>query len=249
MAKLLIGISSCARFEQNGWNDALRETWLKDAAELSIDYRFFIGDHIGTTLLDTTAEDVVVVKADDGYDGITVKAKRKFQYAVDLGYDFVFNCYHDTYSCVERLVALCDGHADYIGDFYHTDVRQPYPHDSYGRHCQGGPGYLISRKAFALCAQEFPEDDDPRYHNSEDTWTGSVVRRHSELVIEDSRAFTTSLDVDDIGPRHYNGIVTNHLSTIRPREYEGKYTGRETEFCYSPEYMRKLHAEWKASRC
>lgn len=245
--KLLIGISSCSRYEQIGWNDALRETWLKDAEDLGVDYKFFVGNHLGTNTISTTKSDTLSVEADDGYDGITVKAKRKFHYATNMLHDFVFHCYHDTYACVERLLALCDGHADYIGDFLHTDVRQPYPHDSYGKHCQGGPGYLISRKAFALCAREFPEDNDPRYHSSEDTWSGVVVRSHPELVIEDNRQFTTSLDVDDVGPRRDNGVVTNHLSTIRPRGYNGKFTGRETEFSYSPEYMHKLHREWNAS--
>jgi hypothetical protein len=246
MAKLLVGITSCDRFEENGWNDSLRETWLKDAGDLGVDYKFFIGNHLGTNTITSDRSDAITVDADDGYDGITVKAKRKYQYAVDREYDFMFHCYHDTYACVERLVALCDGHADYIGDYLHTDVRQPYPHDSYGRHCQGGPGYIISRKAFTYCADEFPEAGDPRYHNSEDTWTGVVVRAHEDLKIEDSRAFWNSLEADDAGPQRNNGIVSNHLSTVRPiGQWDG--TGRQEEFKYRPEYMYKLHREWKAS--
>ena len=36
--KWLISISSCSKFENNGWNNALRDTWLRDAKELSVDY-------------------------------------------------------------------------------------------------------------------------------------------------------------------------------------------------------------------
>jgi hypothetical protein len=41
--KPLIAISSCGDFESNGCNQAMRDTWLKDAVALGLPYKFFFG--------------------------------------------------------------------------------------------------------------------------------------------------------------------------------------------------------------
>ena len=43
--KVLIAIASCRRDTHNGFNQAVRDTWLKDIAKFpEIDYKFFVGD-------------------------------------------------------------------------------------------------------------------------------------------------------------------------------------------------------------
>lgn len=226
--KLLVAISSCEEFEHNGWNDALRETWIKDTKAHGFDYKFFHGR------LAKEKDDVVVVDADDAYVGITAKAKEKYAWAKKSGYDYVFHCYHDTYACPERLKELLREEPDYIGDFYHTDPRQPYPHASYGKYCQGGPGYLISNKAFSYAASDMPSAMDLINDPMEDVKVGQSVASHKDVKVTDNRQFLNLLTPEDHGPRRSNGIITCHLSTIRPAPYRA-------------EYMLKLHKEWEES--
>lgn len=53
MPKTLIAISSCQLYEDKGWHDAARQTWLTEAKALGFDYKFFLGEELKkkTTLL------------------------------------------------------------------------------------------------------------------------------------------------------------------------------------------------------
>ncbi len=240
--KWLISISSCSKFENNGWNNALRDTWLRDAKELSVDYKFFHG--IGSE----SKDDVVIIPADDSYYGLMSKTLEKHRWALDNGYDHIFHCYHDTYACVERVLSCGADKFDYFGDYYHSDPRQPWPHFSHGNSCQSGAGCFLSRKALQHVVEEFPEIIKKNPSVWEEDWhTGIVVRGHSELTIQDTRYMTCNLTANDFGPRKDNDIISCHLSTIYPEGQTWNKQGRETEWKYRPEYMYKLHEEWKAS--
>lgn len=237
---LLISISTCNRFEENGWNDALRDTWLQDAKRLGIEYRFFTGRDSKKT------EDNVVLSCYDDYHSLMYKTLEKHQWAFSQGYTNVFHCYHDTYACPERLL-LHMNEADYFGDYYHADPRQPWPHYSHGKSCQSGQGVFLSQQLLGYVVAEFPEMLKSRPDLwEEDVWTGLVARSHPELTIKDSREMPCNLTPDDHGPRKENNIISVHLSTINPTgNWNGQ--GRETEWKYRPEYMYKLHREWGAS--
>lgn len=61
--KTLIAISTCRKFETDGSNAAIRETWLRDALPPGFDYRFFVGRGDGSLKPDT-----VSLNCGDGYD-------------------------------------------------------------------------------------------------------------------------------------------------------------------------------------
>lgn len=240
--KLLIAISSCQRFEDNGWNDAIRNTWLKDAESLGVDYKFFIGSG------GTYKPDIVIVPAGDDYFSLVYKTLEKYIWVLNNGYDQVFHCYHDTYACVERIKSVAEEEYDYYGDYFHVDSRQPWHHESYGSHCQSGAGAFLSRKALQYVVDGFP--NIIRQHPQiweEDLWTGRILREHEDIQIGSTKFMPCNLTEFDPGPKKNNKIISVHLSTIHPMQGSFDGMGRETEWKYRPEYMYKLHREWKDS--
>ena len=237
--KLIIAISSCWRYEQCGWNNALRDTWLRDAHDLGITHRFFHGRG------EKPQSDIVVTDSYADYHSLMYKTLEKFKWVLANGYDSVFHCYHDTYACAERL-RLPEG-VDYFGDFYHEDPRQPWPHLSYGKFCQSGAGVLLSRKALQVAVGGMVArlKTNPSYWE-EDVCTGESILNAPELTVKDSRDMPCNLTQHDHGPRRSNNMISCHLSTIQP---DGHWNGqgRETEWKYRPEFMYKLHREWQTS--
>src|SRR5271166_901469 len=113
--KPLITISTCTAWEDDSHNEVLRQTWLKDCKD-RIEYRFFVGG-------DTRAKnDLINVDIpSDGYDHLTFKTRESHRWALAQGYDYVFQCFPDTYVVVDRLLAsIADidaNHQDYVGGF------------------------------------------------------------------------------------------------------------------------------------
>jgi hypothetical protein len=186
--KLLVAISSCEQYERDGLNDPLRETWLKDAIALGIDYKFFHGTG------STEKEDVIVLPVDDSMGGLTEKAKAKLKWAVENGYDYVFSCFPDTYACPARFFSSDYAKYDYYGRIHQHAGGPPY--------CQGGPGYFLSLKA---CEAIYT---NPTSYLNDDCWIGDVLNR-PEIKRGDSRDFTYV----GPGPLVSNTSITNHLST------------------------------------
>lgn len=196
MSKLLIAISSCQLYEDNGFNAPLRETWLPDAVKLGIDYKFFHGR--GAAVKD----DVIVVDCDDGYWDLTSKLIAKAKYTVENGYDYMFACLADCYACPERLLSCGFEQFDYFGDVYQHPGGSPY--------CQGGPGCFYSKKACLYLTES-----TTNYPN-EDCWAGDVLNGHSDIVKGSSKNFAYCGPT----PLKHNVIITNHLST-QPGGYIG----------------------------
>jgi hypothetical protein len=242
MGNIFVAISSCWRFELNGWNSVVRDTWLKDTSALGIPYKFFHGRGEDSRL---DSNDIVTLNCYDDYPSLMYKTLDKFKWVLEKGYDSVFHCYHDTYACAERL--LMPKEVDYFGDYYHQDSRQPWPHFSHGNSCQSGQGVFISRRALEKVVEEFPKlmKENPKVWE-EDWWTGLSINKHPELVIRDTRDMPCNLTQHDHGPRRSNNTISCHLSTIQPDgHWDGQ--GRETEWKYRPEFMHKLHREWQES--
>jgi hypothetical protein len=221
---ILIGISSCKPYEEQGYNDHLRNTWLPDATRLGIDYKFFVGHNA------EPKEDVIKVNAGDTYWDLGWKCQEKFRWALDKGYDFVFSADCDTYVCPEKLLTCGFEPFDYYGDFYHEDPRQPWPHGSNGMFCQAGPGFFVNRKSMELFVAEYKE-------GLCDNLIGEILKRN-KVKIGDAgwRRFTTHLTTSDIGPRKNNDVVTCHLSTVRP--------DNDINFWHKNKLHEKLYAEW-----
>src|SRR5262249_9221881 len=124
--RTLIAISSCQLYEDNGWHDVMRQTWLPEAEKLGWDYKFFFGR--GSKQRD----DVQIVDCHDGYFYLTNKLKEKLKWSAFQNYDFVFCCLADCYAAADRLVKSGFEKYDYFGDFYCPPGGIPY--------AQGGPG-------------------------------------------------------------------------------------------------------------
>lgn len=200
--RILIAISGCDVYERSGFQQPMRETWLKDAVSLGMDYKVFHGrGSVGSS-------DIVVVDCDDAYFDLTSKTKLKCQWAVDHGYDFVFLCFPDTYACSERLLTCGFEQYDYFGDLlYHAN----------GDYCQGGQGYWLSKRACEYVAQH------PSNYPNEDCYVGDLMRQNPEMRTGDSRFFYYAGLSPTGGPLKTNKVVTCHLSTDAPDGYKPQY--------------------------
>jgi len=223
---LLIAISSCEYFEANKINDAQRDTWLPEANKLRVDYKFFHGQGA------TTKGDVIVLDVPDDYSHMSHKTKESLRWAFDMGYNFVFRCFPDTYVCVERLMTCQWDKADYWGDF------RP------GFFCCGGHGYCLSRKAMEyLINAPIKSDRGPEHPNwnaanagAEDIWVGLILSEHPDIVRADAREVLEFAGQIMPGPEKRNTKVTSHLSdvvNVRPRPHN-----------YDPIKMHEVHARW-----
>jgi hypothetical protein len=212
MLKTLIAISSCQYYEDNGLSQPMRDTWLPRAVALGMDYKFFYG---------ATAkpkDDVIVVKAHDGYFDLTSKTKEKIKWALFQSYDYMFACLTDCYAAPERLLNCGFQQYDYFGDVYCHKGGNPY--------CQGGPGYFLSRKAMEYI------DADPSNYPNEDCWVGDVLAKHTDIKWGDSKDFVWCGHIDGQGPRPGNTHITAHLSNA-----PGGYTAS---------LMHDKHRQWTA---
>ena len=184
---VLVAISSCQAYENDGRNQSVRDTWLKDLP-IGWDYRFFHGQG------SSHGQDIVNVSCGDDMNDLTHKTQGKLRWAVEHGYDFVFCCFPDTYACVERLIICGFENFDYVGTFYCHPGGIPY--------CQGGAGYFLSRKACEIViAANLP------HYIAEDCIVGDTLFRHN-LRKFDCSDFHQSGE----GPLNRNSTITGHLS-------------------------------------
>lgn len=169
--KILIAILSCARDESNGFNQAVRNTWLRDIQ--GADYYFFLGR--GAVAENS---DEILLDCPDGYLNLPEKSKALFKWASDNQYDYVFKCDTDTYVNSERLLSSGFYENDYTGYFNgvigvpNTVYSQCYSWAS------GGSGYWLSGRAARYISEQdthpacvCPMTKIP----CEDLWVGQVL--------------------------------------------------------------------------
>lgn len=158
--KYLIAIKSCRRDCSNGFNQAVRDTWLKDCV---IDYRFFVGHGEGTLSLDEEPLD-----CGDAYLDLPAKTRAIFNWALARGYDYTFLADTDTYVNVPKL--LVSGFQDYdlVGQF-NGPVGVPDAVRGQYAWVSGGAGYWVSSRAMALVVETQPDTW------AEDMWVGQVI--------------------------------------------------------------------------
>ena len=186
----------------------------------NLDYRFFIGDGTPLSAEDesrlepsilhaakghrvkavTTRSqapftyapkgDEVVVSCPDGYLYLGHKTWHSHKWALDNGYEFIFQCFPDTFIHVPRLMDSGFEDHDFIG-FEIKNTRK-------GKYPAGGNGYWTSRHAAELMLQE-PVDDW-----AEDRWAGKALERRGIPLFNDIR-YSNQL------PRLDNKLITAHL--------------------------------------
>ena len=164
--KILIAITSCARDREK--QQAQRDTWIKDIPA-GVDYRFFLGNPAAADAKD----DEVFLDVPDTYVGLTHKTKGLLEWALALGYDYIYKTDVDTLVHVKNLLSSGYEGYDYMGGLNGIDGVV---------FASGGAGYWLSAKAAAwvtaLQVQDGCEDvlvaqimtangvklhDDPRY--------------------------------------------------------------------------------------
>lgn len=172
--KPLILITSCHSYRQQGYEDAVRETWAKNC---SVDYRFVLGSGQGPG----QRNDEWFFDVPDDYAHVTLKTIAGHARAIGEGYGFVFQCFLDTYVNVPQMLRSDFRDWDYVGFFKGHDGEPPRIPDSKGRYpyACGGAGYWLSRKACEVVANSPVDlaDDQTLALWAEDLWVGTVLGR------------------------------------------------------------------------
>ena len=215
MPKPAILISSCKRDADNGANLAVRETWGLDSP---IPY-FFV---LGRGCVAKYANDLVL-DVPDGWLDLPLKTKEGHRWALDMGFDFIFQCFVDTFIDTERLLASGFERNDYTGN-----KSEPYPGFTFAH---GGPGYWTSRKAVKIVLDS---PIDPAAFESdkyEDQWSGRRLGLAGIECFDDKRySMGWSYNRDETAfCLEDNDTITVHLSS---------QTG-----LYEPEWMRQLYSK------
>jgi hypothetical protein len=177
--KILLAISSCERDCQNGYNQAVRDTWKR--AVIGADCFFFVGN--GSLPL---VSDEIRIPAPDGYLDLPYKTREIMRWALAHGYDFVFKCDTDTYVYPQDLLATGFEKYDYSG-WFNAPLKIPnVVEGKYYAWASGGIGYWLSRKGMQLVVASDPN------HWAEDLWVGQVLAQESVLAFHDPRYWNDS---------------------------------------------------------
>ena len=225
--KLLIAINSWAKGATNGDNQAMRDTFLKNIAMFpDLDYRFFVGDGTPTgenekelqKSLDksdrpykekyelfkdlrikfTPKPDEVVLPIPDDYAHVSYKTREGHRWAIHNGFDFIFQCYPDTFICLSRLLSSGFEKHHYIGKATSTG------------YAGSGCGYWLDREVSELLIKA------PVTDWAEDRWVHSILLgRNVQLHIDDRYADYP------LHPEPGNSIITSHLSGT-PNIYDNR---------------------------
>jgi hypothetical protein len=175
--KILIAIKTCHRYRDRA--AAQRGTWIPRLAAAippgwTVDLRFFLGTAIKAGDHRSPLQDEVFLDCDDSYHGLTEKFRGICRWALESGYDYLFNCDDDVYIVPDRLLASLDsrlrgndgGALDYSGRLRGPMGGFPAPFAS-------GFATWLSRRAFQILA-EAPLGKDRR----DDRWIGNVLWEH-----------------------------------------------------------------------
>ncbi|VVB52939.1 Uncharacterised protein [uncultured archaeon] len=228
----IILVSSCKRDRENGCHEAQRNTSFSDSR---ISYRFVLG--IGNSNPDS---DEIVLDVPDDYAGLPWKTREGHRWALNNGFDYIFQCFADTYCNTERLLASGFEKRDYTGSFVSLDY---LPHDvpQFGatrpdQYASGGPGYWLSPRCSRLIVEaevKHPEEDSWMNRviaaGAEDLWVGNVVSRAGIQGTHDNRYWS-----DGGQMLASNDVIAMHI---------GKGPGK-----YSPEVFYEQHRIFKESQ-
>jgi hypothetical protein len=193
--RLLFLIPSCGLYQGNGFATAVRETWLKTWGHL-VDYRFALGN--GCVAMH---KDELVVDAPDGYEGISYKCQAAYRWAWENGYDFVFQCFVDTYAVVPRLLASGFENHECFGA-----ICDPVPAPG------GGAGYFLGPSALLAVVSAVPP-----FPTGDDLNVGLILKQAGLPLKHDPR-FWTDIHVD-------NGMVQGGYKSFRYQDEDAWDSG------------------------
>ena len=214
--RILVTISSWVGAAKGDDNQAMRDTFLK-AMPLGLDYRFFIGDgnptgedetavyesfdwadigyrrkalaglYRASTIYTPKDDEIILPNVPDDFGHLSYKVRGQYRWALEHGYDYVFQIGSDVYVVLSRLMQSGFESYDYIG-----------------KSCAGyagGGGYWISKRAMECVVAE------PVTHWAEDLWVGLVLRNNGIQLTADSRY---AVDYPVV-PTQVNDVISSHL--------------------------------------
>ncbi len=217
--RILIPILSCVKHELNGFNQAIRDTWMSNALSLGFDVRFFIGNGTSTgddesALLESYESrpgvfkgkvtedpcislmpilpDQVTVNTPDGYLYSTHKFREVCRWAYAYNYDYIFQVLTDTFVVPSRLASCGFEKYDYIGTANNERTA-----------IGGGAGMWLSRKAIQYLINA---PVDMWVH---DGWVGKVLLENGVKLTHDPRY--TNLGQQE-PPVKSNDAITSHIA-------------------------------------
>ncbi len=168
--RTLIAVSSCDRDAQNGFNAAMRQTWIREMPQVEgFDYKIFYGKGERALLTDEVRLDVP-----DDYHGLPFKTRESLKWALDQGYDFVFRAFTDTCISPHRLRTSGFARHHYFGCFPGGYSPEPDAKGHYA-YASGGPGYFTDRKASEAIVAAEPDRKIYDAYWAEDLWVGDVL--------------------------------------------------------------------------
>jgi hypothetical protein len=245
--KILICILGWVEGCRKGVHKAQRATFLQDVAKFpGLDYKIFIGDGTPTGEDEwdinksfeaahpltqgknasnlplpfdySPKSDEVVLHVPDDLVHIAYKARAAWQWAQDNGYDYVFNCFCDTYIDIEKLMRSGFEDHDFIGMTYDSN-RCP----------QGGAGYWLSRRCLQYLATAHVD------FWADDGWAGWTLPKAGIHLHHDPRYG----QYPDATPTRHNDVISTHLGqhpykTMRDI-HSGTWKGASKD---------KLYVEW-----
>lgn len=189
--KILLAVLSCARDMENGFNQAIRDTWGRDVPKGAADLTFFVGDFVFSG---GSWDDVVALRCPDDYKSLPFKVYQLLRYAHGEGYTHVFKCDTDTYVRPREMLGFRGGGEppswythDYVGAFNGHPPGCYAPASHYRRAdgsriytwCSGGSGYWLSRRAIEVVLGNPPDgyrEVCPNLkYGCEDLWIGQLL--------------------------------------------------------------------------
>lgn len=203
-------ISSCRKDAVAGHNEAIRQTWGKDSA---IPYFFILGS--GNV---ASKPDEIVLPVRDDYFSLPAKTQEGHRWARQHGYDWIFQCFTDTFVDASRLLASVTEHAnaghEYVGN------KGAWPMNARERagleFCHGGPGYWLAPRATDLMLVAMIGKE-----NLEDQFVAAVMKASGIRIADDKRySMGTTYSFRETVPLATNEQISCHLSDSGHR-----YTG------------------------
>lgn len=234
--KPLIAIASCKRDCENGFNQAIRDTWGKEASMLASTL-FFTGKDAGPQ-----DKDVIELNCPDDYLGLPWKTYRILEWALANGYSHIFKCDTDTYVRPRRMLKSNYHRHDYVGNFVGrkdngrflarrgntvgpTIVGVPrVVYECLYSWASGGAGYWLSAKAAKYIMENPPDERAICPHLKypcEDLWIGNLM-----------------------GPQIKAGALTGVDDTRYGQSYRQDYRVIFTAHFCSEGKKRSFNTEW-----
>lgn len=171
MGNVLIAIASCERDTKNGFNNAIRKTWLNG---VTVDHVFCIGHHGIIPIFG----DELLLDCKDDYLSLPDKTHALLKWAISKDYDHIFKCDTDTYVRVNKILASRYAKHDYIGYFNGLVGTPNVVYDKCYAWASGGSGYWLSKKAAQYIVDNPPDEKAvcPQLkYPCEDLWVGQLL--------------------------------------------------------------------------